>query len=154
MGRAIVRISHDANGRLCILLAGPKGQDREVTLFGKEETVCDTINRVLKARETGEYEIGEDGEPTEAQVRHWERHTIWPDSQCPFCRAERRGLPTPDPRPRRGEIISDYGGVTIRRVSPGTTAKSEAKEKVNIIQKLKSLPPEERAAILKLLRSS
>lgn len=152
--RAIVRIGHDHNGRLCVLLAGPKQTDREVTLFGHGETICDTIHRILKARETGDYEIGEDGEPTEAQVRHWERHVIWPDSQCSFCRAERRGLPSPNQSPRRGTVISDYGGVTIRRVPTGASAKGSRKAKKGLTAQIEKMTPAERAALLDMLKSS
>lgn len=95
--------------------------ERRVALkFGHEVT---TIKRILQARlgQRSTMGLGEDGNPTAAQIDHWERHEIFADSRCAFCRAEGSGAKAP----RRAKLRSEFrgnGSVEVRTL-PAKTAK-------------------------------
>lgn len=57
--------------------------------------------RTLEGMARKAYNIGEDGAPTQSQVRHWERHDIWSDPQCPHCVGEGRFPPKAKNHDRR-----------------------------------------------------
>lgn len=58
-------------------------------IINNDNTTCDVILRILEARVANRSQIGEDGNPTEQQVRHWQKHSgIFGDPSCPFCISE------------------------------------------------------------------
>lgn len=102
------------DGSLQAELPGANGARRRMTLRSGD---CEaTLQRILRAQQQGHVAIGEDGAPTQQQVRHWERHEIFADDRCPFCVAEGRTHGGTGRR-SRVTVLSDYGGVTIRRVA-------------------------------------
>jgi hypothetical protein len=109
------------NGRLIAELPGPNGARRKVDLTGDCEA---TLQRILQGQLRNRVEIGLDGAPTAAQVKHWERHAIWADPTCPFCISERGLKPG---KPRSVTIAAGNGEVTVRRVNGKDTAKLKAK---------------------------
>ena len=89
MTKVSVLVSLDANGNLQLELPGPAGGLRAVPLRDTATSpAVDTIKRVLQGLASQANAIGQDGSPTTQQVRHWQRHSIWPDSRCAFCQAE------------------------------------------------------------------
>lgn len=109
------------NGALIAELPAANGARRQVALMGDCEA---TLSRILQAQLRNQTELGLDGAPTQAQVKHWERHSIWADPQCRFCIAE-RGLKPSKKRPLT--IAAGNGEVTVRRISRSDTAKLKAK---------------------------
>jgi hypothetical protein len=122
-----VLVTLSPQGGLVAELPGANGSRRRVDL--KHGDAAETLLRILHAQLASRVAIGEDGAPTQAQVRHWERHQIFADPRCPHCRAEGRGAEATSSR-RRPTLISDHGGVTIRRLPPGAKAKPKRKVKV------------------------
>lgn len=113
-------------GLLQVELPGANGGRRKIELRDSE-AVAD-LKRMLVAQLSAHYAFGEDGAPTEQQVKHWEQHGVWADSRCPFCRAEGRGESTSGSgRSRRGHEISNYGGVTITRIEPKASGRKDQK---------------------------
>jgi hypothetical protein len=126
------------NGRLIAELPGPNGARRKVDLAGDCEA---TLTRILQAQLRNRIEIGLDGAPTQAQTRHWERHSIWADPSCPFCIAERGLKPKKDKarldavadsldrinKGNKGLLNAGNGEVTVRRIGAKDTAKLKAK---------------------------
>lgn len=108
------------NGALIAELPGPNGARRQVPL-GKDPG--ETLLRILQGQLSSRVEIGLDGAPTEAQVRHWERHEIWADPTCRFCIAERGLHPRQKPREAKEKpvIVSKSNGVEVRRLSKSST---------------------------------
>lgn len=59
------------------------------TILISDNTFSDIIIRILEAQVQNKVKIGEDGAPTQQQIKHWERHSnIWGDPSCPFCIVE------------------------------------------------------------------
>lgn len=83
------------------------------------------IIRILQAKLRNQVQLGEDGQPTAHQVRHWERHGIWKDPSCPFCLAE-------GSRPQRKrkvvtwEEIGSGGAARVRTLPQGSAKKLQA----------------------------
>ena len=88
-----------------------------------------TIDRILRARVAARIALGEDGEPTLAQVRHWEQHGVFASSSCPFCISEGRckGLSLAKRRPVRVETRGD-GSAQVRTIPPRRTGKQVASD--------------------------
>jgi hypothetical protein len=102
------------NGTLIAELPGPNGARRQVPL-GKNPG--ETLTRILQNQLSNRTEIGLDGAPTQAQVRHWERHEIWADPTCRFCIAERGLHPRQKPKAVADKPMSKSNGVEVRRLS-------------------------------------
>lgn len=87
-----------------------------------------SLRRILQAKLRSAVALGEDGQPTQAQVRHWERHDIWKDPQCPHCIAE--GLKPQ--RPRRAlqwQEIGSGGQARVRTLPPGSAKQLQARQR-------------------------
>lgn len=97
------------------------------SLIDKNETACGVLYRILDAQVQNQTKLGEDGAPTAAQVKHWERHELFSDPLCPFCKAEGR-FPTGKNRERaiRGMKPADAIrlGLEFRGYKPSNSAKS------------------------------
>lgn len=107
-------------GALAVELPGHMATRRQVLLAQGE--AGPTLLRMLEAQARDGMEIGLDGAPTQAQVRHWERHSQWPSSSCRFCLAE--GRATPDhKRGGKAPIMSTPDGVQVRRLRAGQSFK-------------------------------
>jgi hypothetical protein len=134
----------DSDGNLTVQLAATEGRTRPLTL---ECDIESTLKRILQARALAHVTIGLDGNPTEGQVRHWERHETFADDRCPWCISEGRakprkseslvrsetespiGLDRPDPRsdlrsPSRRQrkrakrkLLMSHSGVQVRRIA-------------------------------------
>ena len=85
-------ITLSLQGGLVLELPGSMGTRRQVQV--RDGELASTCHRILAAQLLEQTEIGLDGAPTQAQVRHWERHEIWPSGTCPFCVAEGRATGT------------------------------------------------------------
>lgn len=116
--QVIVTLTHD--GLLKIELPGV-GTRRSIPLSGKDTEA--TLRRILTDQLTGHFAIGEDGAPTAQQVKHWERHAVFPDERCPFCLNEGR-IKRSKSRLRR-EIIAKSGDVEVRRVPTKAQLKAQ-----------------------------
>ncbi len=128
-------VSLTPSGALQVELPWGQGEHRLITLRAGDE--AGTLQRILEARLAAHYVIGDDGAPTASQVRHWERHGIWPDPRCAHCRAEgtvARG----NGRKSRAVVLAEHGGVTIRRV-PAKSNKISKTQRANSSASLK--PP-------------
>ena len=117
----IITLSPDRSG-LQVELPGANGSRRVVPLAGKQ--FYESCLRMLQAQAERKVQIGLDGAPTQAQVKHWERHSIFPDDRCPFCLAEgraghaRRG----SWKPAREHTVGD-GSIRVTRLpSAGPSA--------------------------------
>ena len=111
-----------ATGELAVELPGSQGTRRKVTLRVSEAGA--SLVRMLEAQAREGAEIGLDGAPTVAQVRHWERHSIGPSTSCRFCIAEGRAKPDfAKHRAKAPAALIDRraDGVEIKRVAPGTS---------------------------------
>jgi hypothetical protein len=104
------------NGTLIAELPGPNGARRQVPLGPKPG---ETLTRILQNQLSNRTEIGLDGAPTQAQVRHWERHEIWADPTCRFCITERGLHPRQKPKAvaDKAVVVSKSNGVEVRRLS-------------------------------------
>jgi hypothetical protein len=116
------------NGTLIAELPGPNGARRQVALgsgfrkdMGRDPVplVEESLTRILQGQLASRVEIGLDGAPTQAQVKHWERHEIWADPTCRFCIAERGLHPRQKPKAVADKpvVVSKSNGVEIRRLS-------------------------------------
>lgn len=112
-----VEIKLDEEGRLTLLLPGFMNASRAVTLRTAE--AGETLQRILRALDEDKTEIGLDGAPTLAQVRHWERHTIWADERCRFCLAEGRIKPSKQRFHKTTVVEKRSDGIEIRRIATG-----------------------------------
>ena len=76
-------------GQLQLELPGANGARRKVEV--NEDNLAPIARRILEAQALRAVAIGEDGAPTQAQVRHWESHGNgqFRDPRCPFCSEER-----------------------------------------------------------------
>lgn len=78
-------------GELKAELPGANGARRQILLQGPAEEQISALRRILQGQLASSVEIGLDGAPTEAQARHWQRHSeAWGDPNCKFCLAEGR----------------------------------------------------------------
>lgn len=100
-------------GNLQVELPGISPTRRTVILTDREAVA--TIKRILYGQLADKAEIGEDGAPTIAQVRHWEKHEVFSDSSCRFCIAEGRTFGPG--RPKRAHTIRKDSEVEISRIS-------------------------------------
>ncbi len=102
------------------------------------------IRRILQGMLLRPVAIGEDGAPTQHQLRHWERHTApeggiaFGDPQCPFCIAEGRFAAPIQRRAQRGTLTTVNGTgpdkVEVRTLPPGS-AKKLAAQRLRRMQK-------------------
>lgn len=128
-----VIVSLTPQGGLKVELPGTGGIRRSIEMRTSE--AGETLLRILVNQRLDQTEIGTDGAPTTQQLKHWERHSIWPDSRCRFCLAEGRAKATEPKRLRLSELISHEGGengVTVRRIA----AKQKGKAKAEVTKKL------------------
>lgn len=84
-------ITLSPQGKLVCELPGQQATRRQIEL--RTSDAGETLLRILEGQAREGIEIGLDGAPTAAQVRHWERHATWPSSACRFCIAEGRAQP-------------------------------------------------------------
>jgi len=96
-------------------LPGVNGSRRVVSL-GKSEFFSSCL-RILRATADAKVEIGLDGAPTQAQVKHWDQHSPKaPSDRCPFCLAE--GWVHSRPRgAKRSEQTQGDGSVKVRKIA-------------------------------------
>jgi hypothetical protein len=113
------------NGTLIAELPGPNGARRQVPLGPQPGP---TLLRILQNQLSNRTEIGLDGAPTQAQVKHWERHEIWADPTCRFCIAERGLHPRQKPKASRKSLwscrsptASKSGGLAISNAKPSSS---------------------------------
>lgn len=115
-------LSLSPEGGLQTELPGAHATRRKLALQGDADTVLRTIKTILEALAQDKTEIGLDGAPTEAQVRHWERHCgegfqAQGDTKCRFCIAEGRfGAPAQARVVRKPLIYRTPQGVEVRRL--------------------------------------
>ena len=93
----------------------------------------ETIRQVLLAQSRGELGIGNDGEPTRQQLAHFERHQIFADERCPFCRSKAmlkamEGASAAAPHQSSHQFDARYtwqnrGEVAVRRIRTGDDSK-------------------------------
>lgn len=124
-------ISLSPEGDLLLHLPGASAMgDRRIALREGltpegDSRLAQTLRRILRAQSDRRCEIGTDGAPTERQVRHWERHQLFASDQCPFCISEGRTTKAAQSlRHRKTTKLSEYGGVTVRRVAARGKAKA------------------------------
>jgi hypothetical protein len=110
----IVTITPD--GKLAVELPGVQATRRQVVLRTAE--AGESLLKMLNAQAADRTEIGLDGAPTAAQVKHWERHGTWPDSHCRFCIAEGRAKPDYERvRTKKKELVFKRSdGVEVRTI--------------------------------------
>ena len=122
-----VIVTLSPQGDLIAELPGLNGSRRQVPLRTNEETVESCLLRILNAQVKQQTSLGQDGAPTAAQVKHWERHDIFSDPSCPFCKAEGR-FPTGKNRERaiKGMKPADAIrlGLEARGYKPSNSTKS------------------------------
>lgn len=108
------------HGALVIALPGHAGSTRDCFVSAPDNLAM-TLTQILQALASGRAEIGEDGAPTQAQVRHWEKHVwpemAWPDASCRFCIAEGLIKPTKPKINTKKVLAKRPDGVEIARVS-------------------------------------
>jgi hypothetical protein len=115
------------NGTLIAELPGANGARRQVPLgTGVRKSFDDpvplveeSLTRILQGQLNSRVEIGLDGAPTQAQVKHWERHEIWADPTCRFCIAERGLHPRQKPKTAMNKpvVVAKSNGVEVQRLS-------------------------------------
>lgn len=118
--QVLVTLSPD--GQLIAELPGANGSRRRVEL--RRGCEAESLTRMLQAQLASQVAIGEDGAPTQAQVRHWERHSVFADPRCPHCVHDGRSAGPRELRSRKPApvVLAEHGGVTIRRVAAGKRA--------------------------------
>lgn len=84
-------ITLSPQGKLVCELPGQQATRRQIEL--RTSDAGETLLRILEGQAREGIEIGLDGAPIAAQVRHWERHATWPSQACRFCIAEGRAQP-------------------------------------------------------------
>ena len=86
MSNPQVSVTMDASGALAILLPSAEGGTRTVIPpLGKLEHALRDILQGLARRE---HLLGSSAAPTQAQLDHAEKHGVWKQPKCAFCRAE------------------------------------------------------------------
>ncbi len=90
-------------------------------LLDEDNTLSDILIRILSGQQSSKHMIGEDGNPTEQQVKHWQKHSnIWGDPTCPFCIAEGKfepGKNREDTRSLKG--LTEFEALRLGLVSRG-----------------------------------
>lgn len=102
------------DGVLVLLLPGAEGTQREVPVG--DEYCGPGARMILQAQAQGEVEIGEDGAPTSAQLKHWEKHQDWPQQNCRFCIAEGRAQAHRAAGQARFRVVDSRPDGTVIRV--------------------------------------
>lgn len=110
-----VRLSPE--GKLTLALPGFLNGSRDIVL--RKDEAGETLVRILMALSEDKTEIGLDGAPTQAQVHHWERHTIWADERCRFCLAEGRVKPSAQRFHKKTLVEKRSDGIEIRKIATG-----------------------------------
>lgn len=128
----IITLTPDQAG-LQAELPGANGS-RRVCQLSRKDFAGDCL-RILQGLARSAVAIGEDGAPTQQQVRHWERHELFPDSRCSFCRAEGRAAPAGTKTPKAYQQSAGDGSVTVRRIA----AKGKARAKTKLTASLEEL---------------
>ncbi len=60
-------------------------------VISSNDTTTGIISKILDGQVSNKSKLGEDGNPTEQQIRHWEKHSgSFGDPTCPFCISEGR----------------------------------------------------------------
>lgn len=112
----IITLSPDQT-QLQAELPGVNGARRIVSMAHKD--FVSSCLKILQGLARGKTEIGLDGAPTQQQVRHWERHSIFPDDHCPFCLNEKKVSAQRRQQRVREHFVGD-GSVTVRRIPAGS----------------------------------
>jgi len=113
-----ILVSLHNDGGLQMGLPAIDGGVRWVPLRDTEASpAVDILSRVLHALERDEAGIGTEGAPTQAQVRHWQAHAVFPSPKCAFCQAEAR-LRLKD----LAQFLADDGATPVTRVAKGKSA--------------------------------
>jgi hypothetical protein len=120
-----VLVTLSPSGDLQAELPGANGSRRIVPLRASQ--IAETLQTILRGQLAERNAIGEDGAPTAHQVRHWERHGVFADPQCPFCLAEGRTV-SPKTAKRKARVLSEYGGVTVRVVASKHKSRSTSRK--------------------------
>lgn len=116
-------------GHLAVELPGAFATRRQIVLNTKE--AGDSLLRILEGQARDQTEIGLDGAPTAAQIKHWERHQIWADSHCRFCLAEGRAKPDfSSLRVKKTVLVKKEGEVEVRRLKPGASGLSRKRDEI------------------------
>src|SRR5215469_6413552 len=110
------------SGDLAVELPGFMATRRKIIL--REKDAGQSLKRILRAQLDNKAEIGLDGAPTIAQLKHWERHGVWPDSHCRFCIAEGRAKPDHQRVKRYEVLMKRSDGVEVRRLKEGMSGKT------------------------------
>ena len=121
-------ITLDSDGRLIANLPSHSATLRKVPL--REGAEGPSLRRMFEAQARGELQIGEDGAPTQAQVRHWEEHKeAQPDRRCRFCAEAGWLADGANSRRAMREIIANAsgGGVIVRRITARVSGGAPAK---------------------------
>ncbi len=125
-----ILVTLSPEGQLVLELPGSQATRRQ--LVCRDSDIAQTLHRMLEAQQADRTEIGLDGSPTQAQVSHWERHSIWPQLGCRFCVSEGRTKPDYDKvRVKRKVVVyKTPQGVEVRRIKSGQSgliAQSQAR---------------------------
>ena len=89
--------------------------------LNSDNTFSDIILRILEAQVSNSNNLGSDGAPTQAQVRHWEKHSgIFGDPSCSFCISEGKFEPGKN-REKAIKGISTYECLRLGLISRGYT---------------------------------
>lgn len=116
-----VIVSLTPQGGLKVELPGIMATRRSIAMRTSE--AGETLLRILLAQQMDQTEIGLDGAPTGQQLKHWERHGVWPDSRCRFCMAEGRAKGQHQ-RQKRQQLVIDHGDVKVLRIAARKKGKS------------------------------
>lgn len=121
MSNKTVSIRLSPQGQLLLALPGQQDTLRDIVV--RKDDAGETLVRILMALEMDRTEIGLDGAPTQAQVKHWERHGVWPDERCRFCLAEGRIRPSVQRHRSTRTVYKDNTGVEVRIIAAGKGGK-------------------------------
>lgn len=125
-----VIVTLSPQGGLRLELPGANGHRQVIDVKGRE--VEGTLLRILAAQASRHCAIGEDGQPTQAQVEHWEKHGVFADKRCAFCRAEA----SPQPKAKAvAKVLREHSGVVVRTVPAKAklaTATSQSAEEIGL----------------------
>lgn len=79
----------------------------------------ETLRRMLETQRENKAAIGDDGAPTQAQVKHWEDHGTWPSERCRFCISEGRAKPSTERVRAAHTVVKSPDGVEVRKLRAG-----------------------------------
>lgn len=122
-----VIVTLSPQGGLVVELPGANGGRHRVELRHGAEG--EDLRRILEAQLGQRCQLGEDGSPTQAQVKHWEQHGVFADERCPFCIAEGRTTGPKRQRQPRAVVLTEWAGVKVRRVRHASEAKATSSSK-------------------------